>query len=194
MPINRRRSNLAVLGLTAALAACHTAARPAVTPVETPAPAPAVVAPRPPAPAPQRAAASPAAPPRALSEDEIFSRESLDALNAEHPLADAFFDYDQSNLREDARGALERDAQWLSRWKTTKITVQGQCDERGSAEYNLALGDKRAKAVKDYLASLGVSDSRVAIVSLGKESPVCRDENEECRSKNRRGHFLITAK
>jgi peptidoglycan-associated lipoprotein len=137
---------------------------------------------------------SPAAAPRPLSDEEVFSRESLDALNAAHPLGDAFFDYDQAALRDDARAALERDAQWLTKWRSTRITVQGQCDERGSAEYNLALGDKRAKMVKDYLASLGVADSRIAIISLGKESPVCRDENEECRSKNRRGHFVITAK
>jgi peptidoglycan-associated lipoprotein len=194
MPIDRFHRHLAVLGLAAALAACHNPVRPAVTPSAAPAPAPAVAAPRPPAPAPPpRASASPAAP-RALSEDETFSRESLDALNAEHPLSDAFFDYDQSDLRDDARAAIQRDAQWLSRWKTTKVTVQGQCDERGSAEYNLALGDKRAQAVKNYLASLGVSDSRVVIVSLGKESPVCRDDSEECWSKNRRGHFVITAK
>jgi peptidoglycan-associated lipoprotein len=194
MPIDRFPRYLAVFGLAAAVAACHAAVRPAVTPAATLAPAPAAVAARPPAPAPPPRPAAPPAPPRALTEDEIFGRESLDALNAEHPLSDAFFDYDQSGLRDDARAAIQRDARWLSRWKTTKVTVQGQSDERGSAEYNLALGDKRAQAVKSYLASLGVSDSRVVIVSLGKESPVCRDENEECWSKNRRGHFVITAK
>jgi peptidoglycan-associated lipoprotein len=194
MPIDRLCSNLTVLGFTAALAACHTAVRPAVTPTAKAAPAPAVVASRPPAPAPPpRTAASPERP-RALTEDEIFSRQSLDALNAERPLTDAFFDYNHAELRDDARAALQRDAQWLNRWKSTRITVQGQCDERGSAEYNLALGDERAKAVRDYLASLGVPDSRLTVVSLGKESPVCRDETEECWSKNRRGHFVITAK
>jgi peptidoglycan-associated lipoprotein len=193
MLIERFWSNLTILGFTAAVAACHTAPRPAVTPSAAPAPAPAA-APAPPAPAPPRRAAAPPAAPRALSDDEIFSRESLDALNAAHPLADAFFDYDQTELREDARASLQRNAQWLNRWKSTKVTVQGQCDERGTAEYNLALGNLRARTVRDYLASLGVPDARITVVSLGKESPVCQDESEACWSQNRRGHFVITAK
>jgi outer membrane protein OmpA-like peptidoglycan-associated protein len=72
-------------------------------------------------------------------------------LNAQHPLGDAFFDYDQSALRDDARAALQKDADWLRRWPSVRVAVQGQCDERGSAEYNLALGDKRAHAVETYL-------------------------------------------
>ena len=193
MSIDRFLRHLAVLGLAAGVAACHHTVARTVTPSPAPGPAPAVPA-RPPAPAPPpRAAAAPAAP-RALTEDEIFSRESLDALNAAHPLSDAYFDYDQKALRDDARAALSRDAQWLNRWTSTKITVQGQCDERGSAEYNLALGDERAKAVKDYLTSLGVPDTRIAVVSLGKESPVCTGDSESCWSQNRRGHFVITAK
>jgi peptidoglycan-associated lipoprotein len=193
MSIDRFLRHLAVVGLAAGVAACHHTVAKTVTP--SPAPAPAPVAPaKPPAPAPPpRAAAAPAAP-RALTDDEIFSRESLDALNARHPLSDAFFDYDQKTLRDDARTALSKDADWLNRWKSTKITVQGQCDERGSAEYNLALGDERAKAVKGYLTSLGVPDARIEVVSLGKEMPTCRDENEGCWSQNRRGHFAITAK
>jgi peptidoglycan-associated lipoprotein len=191
MSIDRFLRHLAVVGLAAGVAACHHT----VAKTVTPSPAPAPVAPaNPPAPAPPpRAAAAPAAP-RALTDDEIFSRESLDALNARHPLSDAFFDYDQKTLRDDARTALGKDAEWLNRWKSTKITVQGQCDERGSAEYNLALGDERARAVKDYLTSLGVPDARIEVVSVGKEMPVCRDDNEGCWSQNRRGHFLITAK
>ena len=193
MSIDRFLRHLAVLGFAAGVAACHHTVARTVTPSPAPAPAPAAPVP-PPAPAPPpRAAAAPAAP-RALTEDDIFSRESLDALNAAHPLSDAYFDYDQKALRDDARAALSRDAQWLNRWTSTKITVQGQCDERGSAEYNLALGDERAKAVKDYLTSLGVPDTRIAVVSLGKESPVCSEENEGCWSQNRRGHFVITAK
>jgi peptidoglycan-associated lipoprotein len=195
MSIDRFLRHLAVLGLAAGVAACHHVAKQtAVTPSAPPAPAPAAAPARPPAPAPPARAAAAPAPPRALTEDEIFSRESLDVLNAAHPLSDAFFDYDQKSLRDDARAALSRDAQWLNRWSSTKITVQGQADERGSAEYNLALGDERAKAVRDYLTSLGVPDSRIAVVSLGKESPVCLDENEACWSQNRRGHFVITAK
>jgi len=193
MSIDRFLRHLAVLGLAAGVAACHHTVASSVTPPPAPAPAPAAPA-RPPAPAPPPRAAAAPAPPRALTEDEIFSRESLDALNAAHPLSDAFFDYDQKTLREDARAALSRNAQWLNRWTSTRVTVQGQCDERGSAEYNLALGDERAKAVRDYLTSLGVPDARIAVVSLGKESPVCSDDTESCWSQNRRGHFVITAK
>jgi peptidoglycan-associated lipoprotein len=194
MSIDRFVRHLAVIGLAAGFAACHTATRPALTPSPVPGSAPAV-APRPASPAaPPRPAAAPAAAPRALTEEEIFSRESLDSLNRSRPLTDAFFDYDQTALRDDARAALERDAQWLNRWKTTRITVQGQADERGSAEYNLALGAERAKAVKTYLSGLGVADARITVISLGKESPVCRDENENCWSQNRRSHFVITSK
>jgi peptidoglycan-associated lipoprotein len=185
MSIDRFVRHLAVMGLAAGFTACHSATRPSITPAPVSAPAPAAT-PRPPAPPAAPRAAGPAAAPRALSEEEIFSRESLDSLNASHPLSDAFFDYDQT--------ALERDAQWLNKWKTTRIIVQGQADERGTAEYNLALGDERAKAVKSYLASLGIPDTRISVVSLGKESPVCRDETESCWSQNRRGHFVIAAK
>jgi peptidoglycan-associated lipoprotein len=182
-----------VLGLATALAGCHHAVKSAAAPAAAPAPAPAVAT-RPPAPEPPRRASAPESAPRALTEDEIFSRESLDALNAAHPLADAFFDYDQAVLRDDARAALGRDAQWLGRWKSTRVMIQGQCDERGTAEYNLALGDERAKAIRSYLETLGIAEQRIAIVSLGKESPVCNEDSESCWAQNRRGHFVITAK
>ena len=194
MSLDRAVRPAMVLGLVVAFAGCHRAVRTATAPAAAPAPVPAAT-PRPPAPAaPPRSAAPPAAAPRPLTEEELFSRESLDALNAARPLADAFFDYDQKALRDDARAVLERNAQWLKRWTSTRITVQGQCDERGSAQYNLALGDERAKAVRDYLTSLGVAETRISVVSLGKESPVCTDDAESCWSQNRRGHFVITAK
>ena len=77
---------------------------------------------------------------------------------------------------------------------STKVTVEGHCDSRGTAEYNLALGERRANAVKSYLASLGVTADRVTVVSKGKEQPFCNEENESCWAQNRRGHFIITAK
>ena len=187
------------LGLMVALAGCH-AKPPNVAPVRTaPASTPTTVSPRPsvpPAPAPPPPPSPPPAPApqRALSEEEIFNRKSLAALNAEHPLGDAFFDYDRNELRNDGRVVLERDAQWLRRWASTAVMVQGQCDERGSAEYNLALGDRRAHAVKDYLVSLGIPEARISVVSLGKEQIVCHESNETCWAPNRRGHFVITAK
>jgi peptidoglycan-associated lipoprotein len=129
-----------------------------------------------------------------LTEEEIFARKSLDQINAERPLSDVYFDYDKSDIRDDARPLLQKDADWLRRWTSTSITVEGHCDERGSSEYNIALGERRAKAVKDYLASLGISADRVLTVSKGKEQPVCTDHNEACWQQNRRGHFIVTGK
>jgi peptidoglycan-associated lipoprotein len=170
--------------------ACH-AKPPAATPTQPAAPAAAPS--RPPAPPPPPPAA--ARPPQsALSDQELFERKSVDQLNAEHPLSDAFFDYDQTALREDARRALQQDADWLRKWPTTKVMIEGHCDERGSAEYNLGLGDRRAQTVTKYLESLGVGESRIVLRSVGKEAPFCTGNGEPCWSQNRRGHFLITAK
>jgi len=177
---------LAVAGV-----ACHTKS-PAVSPSVPPSPPPAVPRTPPPPPAPPAAVAAPSAVP--LSEEELFRRKSLDQLNAEHPLSDAFFDYDQNALRDDARQALQRDAQWLAKWPQTKIRIDGYCDERGSAEYNLALGDRRSETVREYLTGLGVRPERIEARSLGKEAPFCRDSGESCWSQNRRGHLVITAK
>ena len=118
----------------------------------------------------------------------------MDQLNAERPLADVFFDLDKSDLREDARPLLTRDADWLKRWTSVQVTLEGHADSRGSAEYNLGLGNRRASAVRDYLVSLGVPAGRVVVVSKGKEQPFCNEENEGCWSQNRRGHFVITGK
>jgi peptidoglycan-associated lipoprotein len=155
-------------------------------------PSPPVVAARPPAPPPPGAAARPAA--RPLTEAEAFGRKSLSELNAEHPLSDVFFDYNQDTLREEAARALQQDAQWLSKWPQTVVRIDGHCDERGSAEYNLALGDRRAIAVREYLTNLGVKPERIQTRSLGKEAPFCQESGESCWSQNRRGHFEITGK
>ena len=129
-----------------------------------------------------------------MTEDEIFGQKSLDQLNAEKPLGDVFFELDESTLRDDGKASLSRNADWMKRWASTGITVEGHCDARGSSEYNLALGTRRANAVKDYLVSLGVSTSRVTVISKGKEQPFCSTDDESCWSQNRRGHFIITAK
>jgi peptidoglycan-associated lipoprotein len=118
----------------------------------------------------------------------------VDQLNAEKVLVDVFFDLDQSALRDEGRAALSRNADWLKRWPTTRITVEGHADARGTAEYNLALGERRASSVKGYLVSLGVAGDRLVVVSKGKEQPVCTEENEACWQQNRRGHSIITAK
>jgi peptidoglycan-associated lipoprotein len=158
------------------------------------APAPTPTAPTTP-PTPPPPPAPPAPPPSpTLTEEQIFAQKSLEQLNAERPLADVYFDLDEASIRDDARPPLQKNADWMKRWTSTRITVEGHCDERGTAEYNLALGERRATAVKEYLVSLGVGVDRVAVVSKGKESPFCTESSESCWQQNRRGHFLITAK
>jgi peptidoglycan-associated lipoprotein len=118
----------------------------------------------------------------------------LDQINRAGYLKDAFFDYDKSDLRDDARAVLTADAEWLRKYPSVQILIEGHCDERGTSEYNLALGDRRANASKEYLASLGIDSSRVRTVSYGKERPFCTASTEDCWQQNRRGHFVITAK
>jgi peptidoglycan-associated lipoprotein len=157
-------------------------------------PPPVVAAPPPPPPPPPAAEPEPPPPPVALTEDEIFARKTLEQLNAERPLADVFFDFDRSVIREDGRASLQKNGEWLRNWTSTRITIEGHCDARGTYEYNLSLGDRRAHAAKDYLVSLGVAADRMLAVSKGEESPFCVQENESCWQQNRRGHFIITAK
>ncbi len=108
-------------------------------------------------------------------------------------IQDAYFDFDRHNIRSDAQQALAADAKTLGeilkQYPAYKLTIQGNCDERGSDEFNLALGDARAKEAKDYLASLGVPASQLETVSFGKEHPVCTDHDESCWQKNRRAHI-----
>jgi peptidoglycan-associated lipoprotein len=103
---------------------------------------------------------------------------------------DAYFDYDKADIRPDARDALSKTADFLKANPSIKVTVEGHCDERGSTEYNLGLGQRRADAVKQYLASLGVPADRMTTVSFGKEKPFCQEHNEACWQQNRRGHFV----
>ena len=181
------------LALLSGAAACRKKA-PEVTPTAPPPPtvptAPATPPPAPPPPTPP----PPVTPPPPLTEEQIYAQKTLDQLNAERPLADVFFDLDESTLRDEARGPLQKNADWMKRWSATRILVEGHCDERGSSEYNLGLGERRAAAVKDYLVSLGIPADRIGVVSKGKESPFCTESNEGCWQQNRRGHFLITAK
>jgi peptidoglycan-associated lipoprotein len=159
-------------------------------------------APAPPPPAAPAAPPAPPAPPppetppapKPLTEEELFARKTLEELNKERPLDDVFFDLDESTIRDDARGPLQKNAEWLKRWTSTSIMIEGHADERGSAEYNLALGERRAAAVRAYLVNLGVPENRITVTSKGKESPFCTQSNESCWQQNRRGHFIITAK
>jgi len=165
--------------------------------VPPPAPAPPPpppAAPAPPPPPPPPPPPTPAPAPRPLTEEQIFAQKSLEQLNAERPLEDVFFDLDRADLREDSRAPLQKDADWMKKWASTMVSIEGHCDSRGSAEYNLALGTRRANAVKEYLVSLGIPATRVSVISKGKEQPFCHEDNESCWQQNRRGHFVVTAK
>jgi len=122
----------------------------------------------------------PPPPPAGPTDDELFLRE----------VRDAYFDLDKADIRPDARAALSKTADFLKNYPRFKVTIEGHCDERGSTEYNLSLGDRRASAVKQYLVSLGIAADRVSTVSYGKEKPFCMESNETCWQQNRRGHFV----
>jgi peptidoglycan-associated lipoprotein len=107
------------------------------------------------------------------------------------PLADVHFDYDRYDLKEEDRSTLQTNSQWLKEHATQKVEIEGHTDDRGTVEYNLALGAKRAKSVKDYLVSLGVAADRLSTISYGEELPLCREENESCWSRNRRAHSVV---
>jgi peptidoglycan-associated lipoprotein len=113
--------------------------------------------------------------------EELFLRE----------VQDAYFDYNKADIRSDARQALGKTADFLRGHPQLKVTIEGHCDERGSTEYNLGLGDRRASATKQYLVSLGISADRMNTVSYGKEKPFCMDHGEACWQQNRRGHFTM---
>jgi peptidoglycan-associated lipoprotein len=117
----------------------------------------------------------------AISDSEFFSTN----------IKDAFFDYDQYSIREDARLALEADARTLKERPGIRVTIEGHADERGSEKYNLALGDRRANAAKEYLVSQGIDSSRVDTTSYGKERPFCEEHTEECWQLNRRAHLVM---
>src|SRR5215471_14495623 len=109
------------------------------------------------------------------------------------PMKDIYFDFDRYDLRTDARATLKANADWLKQNPSATAQIEGHCDDRGTAEYNLALGAKRAQAAKDYLTTLGISQQRLSTISYGEEVPVCREENEDCWQKNRHDRFVIKA-
>jgi peptidoglycan-associated lipoprotein len=125
--------------------------------------------------------------------DAIGSKD-LDALNRESPLAPVYFGLDSFEINAEGRTILQNTAQILQKQPTWQVTVEGHCDERGTAEYNLSLGERRAVAAKTYLVSLGVSADRLRTVSYGKEFPFDPGHDESAYAKNRRAHFVITAK
>jgi peptidoglycan-associated lipoprotein len=132
--------------------------------------------------------------PPALSEEELFMSKSLDQINQEKPLTIVYFDFDKYDIRDDAKPGLEHNATWLKTFKTAKILIEGHCDERGTEDYNLALGEKRAKTVMDYLTSLGIASARMKVISYGKSQPADPGHDEAAWQKNRRAQFLVIEK
>ena len=181
-----------VLLVALTVTACSRQVPPPPPPPPEP-PAPVVTPPPPPPPPPPAPAPAPPAP-RPLTEEEIFSKKTVDELNAEMPLADVMFDYDEFAIREDQRATLQKNAEYLKRWPTVRATIEGHADSRGTNQYNLALGERRANSTKEYLVGLGIASDRLLVVSKGEETPACTEETEACWERNRRGHFIITAK
>ena len=132
--------------------------------------------------------------PPELTEEEIFMKKSLEEINADAPLDIIHFDFDKYFVRDDAKPILEANAEWLKKWRGVEILIEGHCDERGTEQYNFALGEKRAKATLDYLASLGISPDRLKTISYGKSQPLDTASNEIAWEKNRRSKFTITKK
>ena len=167
-------------------------------PVARPTPPPPVAAvaattpPRPPAP-PQPVAEPVIVPPEPVREDSIASG-SLDEINRNSPLKPLFFEFDSSDIPVDGRAVLESNAAVMKQYSSWAVTIEGHCDERGTAEYNLALGERRAVAARAYLVSLGVSADRLRTVSYGKEFPFDPGHDEGAYIKNRRAHFVVTGK
>ena len=131
---------------------------------------------------------------RVLTEEEIFMAQSLEEANKAGYLKMIHFDFDKYNIRDDMKPILAQNAAWLKKFPSVKILIEGHCDERGTEEYNLALGERRAKSTFDYLVSLGISPERMKIISYGKSQPLDPGHNEEAWAKNRRAQFTIIEK
>jgi peptidoglycan-associated lipoprotein len=199
MRIRSGRPVLLVVAVLAviALGACGKKVPPVARPVAPPPPPATTAAPpaapaKPPAP-PQPVKETPIKPPAPIKEDTMSSR-TLEDLNRESPLKDLFYDYDSSELPAEGQKALDGDAEILKKYPTWVVTIEGHCDERGTAEYNLALGERRAVAARTYLVSLGIPAERLKTVSYGKEFPFDAGHDEAAWAKNRRAHFVITSK
>jgi len=184
------------LALTAGLSGCARKQPPVTTPDAPVAAAPAPTAPAAPAPPArptQRVEDAPALAQNTLADDQIGAR-SLDDLNRDSPFTPVLFGLDSSELDAEGQKVVEKAAGILRTHPTWTVTIEGHCDERGTAEYNLALGERRATAARTHLVSLGIPADRLRVVSYGKEFPFDPAHTDAAWAKNRRAHFVITAK
>jgi len=129
-----------------------------------------------------------------LSEEEIYQQKSLEELNKDQILKRINFDFDKYTVREDMKAILQANANWLLKFASVEVLIEGHCDERGTIEYNIALGEKRAEAAKNYLVSLGMKAAKIKIISYGKNKPLVQGEDEDSYFQNRRAEFVITKK
>lgn len=179
---------LIVLLLFVGATACRKSAPPVARPTPPPPPS-SSVNPPPEPPTPVREPM----PPQPLPTDDVAGR-SLDDLNRDSPLQPVFFELDSSEVSDAGRAVLQGNAAVLKKYPTWVVTIEGHCDERGTAEYNLALGERRALSARAYLMSLGIDANRMRTVSYGSEFPFDPAHQESAWSRNRRAHFVITAK
>ncbi len=183
----------AAVACTAALLACHKNVPPVARPMPPPPGSPSAGAGST-TPSPPRPAEEPIPVPREPVGSDAISSASLDDLNRNSPLKPVFFELDSSEISPEGKKVLDDNAGLLKRYNNWSVTIEGHCDDRGTAEYNLALGERRASAARAYLVSLGIPADRLRMVSYGKEFPFDSGHDEAAFSKNRRAHFVITAK
>jgi peptidoglycan-associated lipoprotein len=184
----------AAVACMAAMLACHKNVPPVSRPMPPPPSSSTAGSAGTATPSPPRPAEEPIpVPPEPIGSDAISSA-SLDDLNRNSPLKPVFFELDSSEISPEGKKVLEENATLLKRYTTWSVTIEGHCDDRGTAEYNLALGERRASASRAYLVSLGIPADRLRTVSYGKEFPFDPGHDEAAYAKNRRAHFVITAK
>jgi len=193
MPMPKLTTAIAVMVLVAALGACAKKTPPVARPVPPPPTATDPNATRPPTPPTPVPEPQPIPPEPTLSSDDIGSKD-IDDINRNSPFQPVFFLYDQFEMDSPAQQALNGNADILRKYPSWVITIEGHADERGTAEYNLALGERRALAARNYLVSLGIPADRLRTVSYGKEFPFDPGHTEAAWSKNRRAHFVVTSK
>lgn len=193
-----RRFSVVVTSLMLAglviVAGCSKKKPPIARPTSPPPSTSSTTGERPPAPPEPVVEPQPVPPEPTVESSDTLANRSLDEINKQSPLQPVFYNLDSSEVSAEGQQVLAANAEVLKKYPQWVISIEGHCDERGTAEYNLALGERRALAARSYLASLGVPADRMRTVSYGKEFPFDPNHNEDAWAKNRRAHFVVTAK